>query len=150
MIFDLEEVDESKAKEVKNVKLVKRKLLIEIEDTGIGIKNEDLSKLFKYFGKLKDTQSINKKGTGLGLNISRRIVQSMGGEISISSELKKGTKFSIYVMVGIKNEFYQKGVEDTEALTPFAQSRIVQNEIKKKHSPSIVSYKEIDDNIAML
>ena len=111
MIFDLEEVDESKAKEVKNVKLVKRKLLIEIEDTGIGIKNEDLSKLFKYFGKLKDTQSINKKGTGLGLNISRRIVQSMGGEISISSELKKGTKFSIYVMVGIKNEFYQKGVE---------------------------------------
>jgi len=132
------------------VKLVKRKLLIEIEDTGIGIKNEDLSKLFKYFGKLKDTQSINKKGTGLGLNISRRIVQSMGGEISISSELKKGTKFSIYVMVGIKNEFYQKGFEDTEALTPFAQSRIVQNEIKKKHSPSIVSYKEIDDNIAML
>ena len=74
----------------------------------------------------------------------------MDGEISISSELKKGTKFSIYVMVGIKNEFYQKGVEATEALSPFAQSRIVQNLIKKKHSPSIASYKEIDDNIALL
>jgi signal transduction histidine kinase len=53
---------------------IKKKLLISIQDTGIGIKKIDLSKLFKYFGKLNDNQKINTKGTGLGLMISRKIV----------------------------------------------------------------------------
>lgn len=50
------------------------------------MKSQDLKKLFKTFGKLNDTQKINKNGTGLGLNISKRIVQSMGGEITVESE----------------------------------------------------------------
>jgi signal transduction histidine kinase len=49
--------------------------------------------------KLKDKKKINEKGTGLGLNISRRIVESMGGTINVESEYKKGTKFIIIVNV---------------------------------------------------
>jgi signal transduction histidine kinase len=58
---------------------IKKWLKIEIEDTGIGIKESDLDKLFKYFSMLKDDHKINTKGTGLGLNITKRIVESMGG-----------------------------------------------------------------------
>lgn len=50
-------------------------LITEIKDTGVGIKEEDLSKLFRFFGKLQTSKSINKSGMGLGLNISKLLVQ---------------------------------------------------------------------------
>lgn len=50
-------------------------LITEVEDTGIGIKEEDLNKLFKYFGKLTESYSINKGGVGLGLMISKLIIE---------------------------------------------------------------------------
>ena len=78
---------------------LKKKLLITIQDTGVGIKKKDLSKLFKYFGKLTDNTKMNTKGTGLGLMISRKIVHSMGGEINIESEVNQGTKFNISVYI---------------------------------------------------
>ena len=74
-------------------------MMITIEDTGLGIKKDDLQKLFKHFGKLKDKKKINEKGTGLGLNISRRIVESMGGTIIVESEYIRGTKFTMIVNV---------------------------------------------------
>ena len=46
-------------------------LEVQVEDTGIGIKNEDKSKLFKLFGFLESSQEINSKGIGLGLYISK-------------------------------------------------------------------------------
>ena len=66
-----------------------------------------MSKLFKYFGRLKDSQQINKKGTGLGLNITRQIIHSMNGEIEIESEYRKGTKFSMFVIIEVPNENYK-------------------------------------------
>ena len=76
---------------------------IEVADTGIGIKAKDLKRLFKSFGKLEDTQQINKNGCGLGLNISRRIVQSMNGQIHVESKVNRGTTFKMYIFAGIKN-----------------------------------------------
>ena len=66
-------------------KIIQKKLFIDVSDTGFGMKKSDLGKLFKSFGKLKDDQQINKKGCGLGLNISRRIVVSMNGSITVES-----------------------------------------------------------------
>jgi signal transduction histidine kinase len=65
---------------------------IMISDTGTGIKAEDLKQIFDPFFTTKDPD----KGTGLGLSVSLRIVESMGGEIKVESELGKGTKFDIY------------------------------------------------------
>ena len=78
-----------------------KQLNIEIEDTGVGMKARDLKKLFKTFGKLNDTHKINKNGTGLGLNITKKIVQSMDGEVRVESEEGKGTKFIIYVILAV-------------------------------------------------
>ena len=64
-----------------------------VEDSGIGISEEDQKKLFKYFGSLQTSKKINKGGMGLGLTISKLIIQEMGGEISMSSDEGKGTRF---------------------------------------------------------
>jgi signal transduction histidine kinase len=47
---------------------------VSVEDTGIGIKTEDLCKLFRFFGQVSSTKSINKSGMGLGLTISKMII----------------------------------------------------------------------------
>lgn len=66
---------------------------VEVEDTGIGIKDEDKGKLFKLFGFLDETKVINTSGIGLGLVISEKLVTLLGGEISFTSEFGKGSVF---------------------------------------------------------
>lgn len=65
---------------------------IRISDTGIGIKKEDLERIFDPFFTTKSPD----KGTGLGLSISLRIVESMGGEIKVESEVGGGSTFELY------------------------------------------------------
>jgi two-component system NtrC family sensor kinase len=72
-----------------------RLVKIRISDTGIGIKREDLERIFDPFFTTKSPD----KGTGLGLSICLRIVESMGGEIRVESEVKKGSTFEIYFPV---------------------------------------------------
>ena len=69
-----------------------RLVKIRISDTGTGIKKEDLENIFDPFFTTKAPD----KGTGLGLSISLRIVESLGGEIKVESELGKGTTFEVY------------------------------------------------------
>ncbi len=64
-----------------------------VEDTGLGIDSKDLGKLFKEFGQLENPLTKNHKGTGLGLIISKNIINAMGGEIWVESEKDKGSKF---------------------------------------------------------
>ena len=69
---------------------------IRIKDSGIGIQKEDIGKLFKKFGMLNDKRGINTRGTGLGLNICKNLIEKMGGDVSIESEgLDKGTTFIV-------------------------------------------------------
>jgi signal transduction histidine kinase len=69
-----------------------RLVKIRISDTGIGIKKEDLERIFDPFFTTKSPD----KGTGLGLSISLRIVESMGGEIRVESEIGEGSHFELY------------------------------------------------------
>ena len=68
-------------------------LLIGIIDTGLGIKEEDKSKLFKLFGFVQDANNMNTNGIGLGLVISEQIVQQFGGSINFSSQYNVGSEF---------------------------------------------------------
>ena len=55
-------------------------------DTGIGIKNEDKSKIFQTLGKLEATASINTSGVGLGLSTCKKIAEALNGEIFIMDD----------------------------------------------------------------
>ncbi|HEY9665225.1 MAG TPA: AAA family ATPase, partial [Coleofasciculaceae cyanobacterium] len=74
------------------------RLHFEIEDTGVGIAPDELDSIFKAFVQAKADRKF-QEGTGLGLTIARSFVQLMGGDISVSSQLGKGTvcKFDIAV-----------------------------------------------------
>jgi len=69
-------------------------LRTDVKDTGIGIKPEDLLKLFRFFGTLSKSKDINRGGMGLGLTISKMIVNELGGEINVDSKPNEGSTFS--------------------------------------------------------
>jgi CheY-like chemotaxis protein len=73
----------------------KEGLKISIIDSGIGIKKEDLGKLFKAFQQVDMQTNRYKGGTGLGLSISKNLITLMNGSISVDSEYGKGSVFSI-------------------------------------------------------
>lgn len=66
---------------------------IEIADTGIGIPEKELPKVFDEFYRATNARSVEKDGTGLGLSIAKQIVERHGGEMSVESELGIGSKF---------------------------------------------------------
>jgi len=70
---------------------------IDVCDKGIGIHDNDLKKLFKPYFKCgsADSKRLNPNGNGLGLSICKRIVQALGGDLNVSSELEIGSIFSV-------------------------------------------------------
>ena len=69
------------------------RVAFEINDTGIGMARESVADLFQPFHQIDATRSRRRGGTGLGLAISQRIVQAMGGEISVKTQQGKGSRF---------------------------------------------------------
>jgi signal transduction histidine kinase len=68
-----------------------------VKDTGVGIKKEDMALLFRFFGKVTTTKDINRNGMGLGLTISKMILQQLGGTIYVESKEGVGSKFNFTI-----------------------------------------------------
>ena len=70
-------------------------LKFSVTDTGIGIKDEDMGKLFDTFERLDSQNNRNIEGTGLGLAITKRIVDKMEGDLTVETEYGKGSTFTV-------------------------------------------------------
>ena len=77
-------------------------ICIAISDSGIGIPPEKIDQIFDEFSQADDTTTRDYGGTGLGLPISRRFCRMMGGDISVESQLGKGSVFTIRLPLGLE------------------------------------------------
>ena len=122
-------------------KLTFYKIKIAIKDTGIGIREEDLGKLFKEFGRIKNSQDeqLNRNGVGLGLQFSNMLAQSISPKeekfgILVESSFGKGSEFSFMV----ENQFLNQVEADIFKLrniTPIMQEALVREINSLKVTP---------------
>jgi signal transduction histidine kinase len=72
---------------------VERFFVVTVADTGIGIRPEDVDKLFRRFSQVDTGMPTSREGAGLGLAIARHLVDALGGRIWVESEIAKGSRF---------------------------------------------------------
>jgi len=86
-------------------------IILEIKDTGIGLKPAEKTKLFQEFFRAKNEKTKDISGTGLGLSIVKRIVDSYSGKLAVESEFNIGTSFKIFLPLrnGINNKEQKAG-----------------------------------------
>jgi signal transduction histidine kinase len=77
-----------------------RKLFVEVNDTGIGISQQDQTHLFDQFFRSEDPAVRDQQGWGLGLNVTKQLVELMGGEIGCQSSLESGSSFWFTLPMG--------------------------------------------------
>ena len=114
-------------------------LKFEIVDTGVGIRKEDLGRLFEPFVQLEHTGKFPREGAGLGLAIVSRIVELMGGRIEVESERGVGSKFT----VSFGFEILRLEDEEAPAPRPTASSIAEEARMGKLHPLRIAV---VDDN----
>lgn len=78
-------------------------LRISVSDTGMGIRKEDLENLFSSFKRVDERENRHVEGTGLGLNISKQLVEMMGGKLTVDSVYRKGSVFTVEIGQRIVN-----------------------------------------------
>ena len=80
------------------------RMIYKVKDTGIGIKEEDIGKLFTTFSQVDTKKNRAIKGTGLGLAISKSLCELMGGTITVESEYGKGTTFTMTMIQSVADD----------------------------------------------
>jgi PAS domain S-box-containing protein len=114
------EVNVKKIKEIKS----KAKLMFSISDTGIGIKAEDIPKLFNNFTQLDNSYTKKFQGTGLGLAISKKLIEIMGGDITVESEYGKGSTFYFSIWVDLPQKVDVPADNSDTIVIPDSQNRL--------------------------
>ena len=82
-----------------NVSSAGKNLIVEVQDSGIGISQEDAERIFERFYRAKDPRVGKITGTGLGLSIAREVVRLHGGDIGVESQLNQGSTFTLTLPV---------------------------------------------------
>ena len=101
------------------------RLIISVEDSGIGIKSENINKLFSKFERFDLDKNITIEGTGLGLAITKRLVDLMHGKIVVQSVYGKGSRFTVAVDQRIVNKEVVQQVEIKEEFADLTGKKIL-------------------------
>ena len=126
-----------KAKPVENEQIA---VSVSVADTGQGIRTEDLNKLFGEFQQVDSKKNKGKEGSGLGLSISRRFIEMMGGQIEVKSEYGKGSEFFFTI--------YQQTVSEDMIYKLEAEEDIV-NFVAPEAKVLLVDDNELNRNVAV-
>ena len=98
-------------------------LAFSISDTGIGISQEEIATIFHAYQQAKNQERAHHKGTGLGLSICRKIVELMGGQITVTSQLNSGTTFEVTLPMDMADGEHA----DTDASGLNAEESVLEN-----------------------
>lgn len=106
---------------------------LEVADTGIGISQEFLARIFEPFSRERDTTHSGVHGIGLGMSIAKSIVDKMGGTISVRSEVNRGSIFTATLDFRIQPDQAQPAAEEEEASVQPRKILLVEdNEINRE------------------
>ena len=105
------------------------RLIVSVEDSGIGIKKENIEKLFTKFERLDEHDNVTIEGTGLGLAITKRLVELMNGKIVVQSDYGVGSKFTVSIdqrIIKMKEENVEvKEVVNDDNYSDFSDKHIL-------------------------
>ncbi|MBO4374665.1 MAG: response regulator [Lachnospiraceae bacterium] len=98
---------------------------VRVKDTGIGIRPEDMEKLFDEYERFDEKRNKKVEGTGLGLSITKELLELMGSRLTVSSDYGKGSEFGFEIVQGVisndgigdKNNYLKRTVEKTKHLS---------------------------------
>lgn len=116
-------------------------LIVSVIDTGIGIKEEDLSRLFVSFERIEEKRNRNIEGTGLGISITKELLELMNSSLNVRSEYGVGSTFSFTL---------KQGIRDRKPIGKFREKYAYSNEKSKKYRTTFVAPNAkilvVDDN----
>ena len=129
---------------------------ISVKDSGLGIKEEDIGKLFDSFSQVDPKKNHAKEGTGLGLSITKQLVELMGGSIGVTSEYGSGSDFFYTIPQKIvdatpaeKYNYSSREKEDVNFVAPDARILLVEdNELNVKVSIGLLAPTKVQIDVA--
>lgn len=110
-----------------------------VADTGIGISQENVDKIFKAFKQIEETSTRKHGGTGLGLSITKKLVEMHGGSIWVKSELGKGTTMTFTMPMSMEGEIFH----------PY-KKEIILSEVGKSKKHKIIIIEEREDILQII
>ncbi|MDD4187764.1 MAG: HAMP domain-containing sensor histidine kinase [Bacilli bacterium] len=121
------------------------RLIIAVEDTGRGIKPDQIDKLFVKFSRLDEDRNTTTEGTGLGLAITKHILDLMGGKIFVQSIFRKGSKFTVALdqkIIEDNKEILKENIQNNDDTLNLSGKKIFlidDNTLNLKSSPKIIT-----------
>ena len=120
----------------------KIQLVIQVKDTGIGIKKEEQQRLFQAFNRVNVEKNHNIEGTGLGLSIVRQLAELMNGSTRVESEFGKGSMFEAVVEQKIMSE---KTIQGKDALVKWEAGQAEKRVVKEHFTAEKARILVVDD-----